>query len=241
MTVASVAYESSRRVKRSKRVLEGVLHFLAYHFVLNRRVTRVAEVAGCRLMVLPTVFDPRYFLTSELFAKFILGLNLCGKRVADVGTGSGILALAAAKAGAAEVRAIDINPNAVAATAENARMNGVGDRVHAAAGDLLSSFPVGARFDVILSNPPFFEGLPRDIADRAWYAGPNFRNISSLFEQARERLAPGGRVYVVLSSNCDLSMFATLIEQAGFRSQPVRERSYLLERIIIFELRASAT
>jgi 2-polyprenyl-3-methyl-5-hydroxy-6-metoxy-1,4-benzoquinol methylase len=61
-------------------------------------------------------------------------LDLKGKSVADVGTGSGILALAAARAGAASVLAVDINPNAVLSAEENAQSNGFGDRVSAAYG-----------------------------------------------------------------------------------------------------------
>jgi CRP-like cAMP-binding protein len=47
-------------------------------------------------------------------------------------------------------------------------------------------------FDVILSSPPSFAGEPRDVADRAWHAGPSYRDIAMLFIQARERLASGG-------------------------------------------------
>jgi SAM-dependent methyltransferase len=86
----------------------------------------VACVAGFRLTVRPTVFHPRYFLTSEFFANFLSDIDLAGKRVADVGTGSGILALAAARAGAASVVALDINPNAAKVAAENAHANGLG-------------------------------------------------------------------------------------------------------------------
>ena len=57
------------------------------------------------------------------------GRDLRGKSVVDVGTESGILALAAARAGAANVTATDINPNAALTAAENARTNGLGDRV----------------------------------------------------------------------------------------------------------------
>src|SRR4029450_1175778 len=97
---------------RSKRLLRRAIHLLSYHFILKRRRTTVARVAGFRLTVRPTVFHPRYFLTSEFFANFLSDIDLTGKRVADVGTGSGILALAAARAGAASVVALDINPNA---------------------------------------------------------------------------------------------------------------------------------
>ena len=68
-------------------------------------------------------------------------------------------------------------------------------------GDLLSALAPRAQFDVILSNPPFFPEEPIDIADRAWHAGPGYRDIAALFEQARARLAPGGRFYLLLSSD----------------------------------------
>src|SRR6185503_19743332 len=118
-------------LSRSKQFLRKAIHFFSYHFILKRRRTTVARVAGFRLTVRPTVFHPRYFLTSKFFANFLAGLDLSGKRVADVGTGSGILALAAARAGAASVIAIDVNPNAAETAAENARGNGFDNRVKA--------------------------------------------------------------------------------------------------------------
>jgi release factor glutamine methyltransferase len=74
---------------RSKQLLRRAIHLLSYHFILKRRRTTVARVAGFRLTVRPTVFHPRYFLTSEFFANFLSDIDLTGKRVADVGTGSG--------------------------------------------------------------------------------------------------------------------------------------------------------
>ena len=69
-----------------------------------------ASDAGRRLWPYrPADGHPCYFITSEFFASFIDRLDLNGKRVADVGMGSGILALAA-RAGAACVTAVDVNP-----------------------------------------------------------------------------------------------------------------------------------
>ena len=94
-------------------------------------------------------------------------------------------------------------------------------------------------FDVILSSPPSFPGEPLDLADRAWHAGPDYRDIAALFEQARERLAPGGRFYVLLSSDSDLDYLGALMERARFRARVVEERSIYVESFILYELRAA--
>jgi release factor glutamine methyltransferase len=182
------------------------------------------------------VFHPRYFISSECFAKFVDGLDLRGKNVVDVGTGSGILALAAARAGAANVMATDINPNAALTAAENARANGVGERVVAVCTNLLSAVAPRPLFDVILSSPPKHAGEPRNLADRGWHAGPNYRDIAALFHQSRERLKPGGRFYVMVSSDSDLNLLGTLVDQAGFRARLVLEQSIFIESLIIYEL-----
>lgn len=229
---------SSAQPTLLRRLLRKIIHKLAYHFILKRPRTSVAHAAGFSLTVRPTVFHPTYFLTSEFFASFIGGQDWTNKRVADVGTGSGILALAAARAGAANVVAIDINPNAARSARENADANGFGDRVTVVCSNLLAALAPYPRFDVILSSPPSFPGEPLDLADRAWHAGPNYRDIASLFGQARKRLAPGGSFYVMLSSDSDIEYLGTLVESAGFRWRIVAERSIMIESFIIYELRA---
>jgi HemK-related putative methylase len=225
--------------QKPQRLLDRAIHFLSYQFIMSRRHTTVSHAAGLRLAVPPTVFHPRYFLTSEFLAAFVAELDLSGKRVADVGTGTGILALAAARAGAARVLAIDINPNAARAAAANAGANGLAARVTAVCSDLFAGVSPGARFDVILSNPPFFVGEPLDLADRAWHAGPGYRDIAPLFDQSRARLAPGGSMYVVLSSHADLDLFGAMIARAGFRAHIAAERSIWIERLIVYLLKAA--
>jgi release factor glutamine methyltransferase len=219
-----------------RRLLRRVIHFFSYHLVLSRQSVRTTRAAGFRLTVRPTVFHPRFFISSEAFAAFIDGLDLSGKRVVDVGTGTGILALAAARAGAANVIAADINPNAALSAAENARDNGLGDRVTAVCSNLLAALAPRPLFDVILSSPPKHAGEPRNLADLGWHAGAKYRYISALFDQSRERLAPGGRMYVMVSSDSDLDLFSKLIDQAGFRARQVHEHSLYIESMIIYEL-----
>jgi len=220
-----------------RNLVERTLHVVGYYVVLRRPGTRLARVAGFRLTIRPTVYDPRYAVAPPYFAKFIDGLDLSGRLIADLGTGSGILALAAVRAGASRVVAIDINPVAAATAAENARQNGVGDRVVAVASNLFSAVAPGPHFDVILINPPFCAGEAWDVADRAWRAGPDYKDIAALFEQARERLAPAGIVYLIISTNSDLALLGTLIRRAGFSATLVRRHFILVETFLIYQLR----
>lgn len=219
-----------------RRMLRGFIHFFSYHLILSRSDIRVTHAAGFRLTVRPTVFHPRFFISSERFAEFIGTLDLTGKRVADIGTGTGILALAAARAGAETVVATDINPNAALSANENARANGLGDRVTGLCTNLLAALAPRPLFDVMLSSPPKHAGEPRNLADRGWHAGPHYRDVVALFDQARERLKPGGRVYVMVSSDTDLDLFSSLIDKAGFSARLVREYSLVVESLIIYEL-----
>ena len=84
--------------------------------------------------------------TTRLVLAWLATAPLAGARVLDYGCGSGILAIAAAKLGAARVDALDIDPDALAATAENARLNDVD--VRAFAPDALGP----ASYDIVVSN-----------------------------------------------------------------------------------------
>jgi methylase of polypeptide subunit release factors len=224
----------SRRASMTRR-FGRLVHFLSYHFVLSRRGTWRTSAAGMRFTVRPTVFHPRYFISSERFAEFIGSLDLRGKQVVDVGTGTGILAIAAARSGSENVIATDINPNAALSVPDNARHNGVGDRVTAVCIDLLSGFAADPLFDVIIANPPKHTLEPHDLADRGWNAGPNHRDIAALFDQACERLKPDGKLYVMLSAHSELSLIEKLIERAGLRFRVIRRYSIVVDAFVLYE------
>ena len=75
-----------------------------------------------------------------------------GNTILDVGTGSGVLAIAAAKLGAARVDAVDIEPVAVRSSRENVERNGVGHLIHIEAGSVGPGAPFGGRYDLVLAN-----------------------------------------------------------------------------------------
>jgi release factor glutamine methyltransferase len=130
--------------------------------------------------------------------------------VADVGTGSGIIAVCAAKyLPQAQVTAIDISPQALAVARANAEDLKVAERIELIEGDLLAALPAERRFDFIVSNPPYVsqaecDALARDVKlfepRGALVAGPlGTEVIERLIPQARARLVPGGMLLIEIS------------------------------------------
>jgi predicted nicotinamide N-methyase len=101
-----------------------------------------------------------YWLGGLALARFVLDRPevVAGRRVLDLGTGSGLVAIAAAKAGAASVLAADIDPYAIAALPLNAAHNGVA--VEAVLGDLTEG-PV-PDVDLILAGDVFYDPEPAE-------------------------------------------------------------------------------
>lgn len=90
--------------------------------------------------------------TTQLCLEAIEALLPPGARVLDLGTGSAILAIAAAKLGAASVLALDNDPVAVEAAIKNIEQNGVSAKIIAQEGSLDTVITSARRFDVLLCN-----------------------------------------------------------------------------------------
>ncbi len=88
-----------------------------------------------------TAFGTGQHETTRLCLEALEGVVTPGCTVLDVGAGSGILAIAAAKHGARRVRACDLDASTVAVVRENATLNGVEGRITAAAGSLGDAWP----------------------------------------------------------------------------------------------------
>ncbi|TXH93917.1 MAG: 50S ribosomal protein L11 methyltransferase [Pseudorhodobacter sp.] len=87
--------------------------------------------------------------TTALCLQWLDGLDLAGKTVVDFGCGSGILGIAALKLGAARVIGIDIDPQAIQASRDNAERNGVADQIELY---LPADQPQDVEADVVVAN-----------------------------------------------------------------------------------------
>ena len=178
-----------------------------------------------RLVTLPGVFRP--ISDSEFLADVLREQTLPPRAtVLDLCTGSGILALTAARRGARSVTAVDCSRRAVMTVRLNARLNGLD--VRAVRGDLFAA--VGdQRFDAIVSNPPYVpaetEDLPSSGPERAWDAGLDGRAIlDRLIAEAPAHLRPGGFLLLVTSSVLGTDRTLSDMRDAGLDAEVVARR-----------------
>ncbi len=153
-------------------------------------------------------------------------------RVADVGTGSGCVAIALARELPNEqVWATDLSPAALAVARRNAQQHGVADRVRFAAGDLLAPITDAAPFDAICSNPPYVAvadaaTLQPELCyepSQALFAGNDGLGvIRRLLAEAPPLLARGG--WLLVEIGCGQADTARqLAEATGFAEIEIRE------------------
>jgi release factor glutamine methyltransferase len=157
------------------------------------------------------------------------------ERLLDMGTGTGIVALHAARAGA-RVVAADINPHAVACARSNALRNDL--KVDVRQSDLFGN--VEGVFDVITFNPPYLpeKDAPATWMERSWSGGSDGSDVVVRFlEDAWRFLAPGGRIYIILSS---FGSIRTVLRMARerYEAEMIEEKHMFFESILAYRLSA---
>jgi len=152
-------------------------------------------------------------------------------RIADVGTGSGIIAICAARhLPEAEVLAIDSSDAALATARHNAADHGMAGRIEFVEGDLFDAVSGDRRFHIIASNPPYVSEselarLPPDVRDfeprQALVAGPRGTEvIERLVVQATERLEPGGWLLIEISPMIEATVRELIANHGGYELGP---------------------
>ena len=212
------------RLLRAYYVITGKSRYDAYRF---------EHLHGLSLLILPSVANPKVLRTGAFFAAQLDGSHIdANTRVLDLGTGSGVCALAAARH-SRHVVAVDINPAAVRCTRVNALLNGQEGRIEVRQGDLFA--PVaGERFDLVLFNPPFQLGAPRNAREAAWCSSDVAPRFAAGLAQ---HLAVGGRALLLLSSFGDAcASFETGLRARGFKLEVFAERRYVNECLTLLRV-----
>jgi release factor glutamine methyltransferase len=164
--------------------------------------------------------------------------------IADVGTGSGVIAVCVAKhLPQARVTATDISAAALAVASDNARRHGVAERVVTTETDLLDGVGDEGGFDFVLSNPPYIgrdemDDLATDVRDHephsALFGGERGTDvIERLVPQAIDRLKPGGFFLCEIGPRLDDEVCEMIGQQAGFELRETVKDLAGLPRIIV--------
>jgi release factor glutamine methyltransferase len=178
-------------------------------------ITGHQEFWGMDLVVTPAVLIPRpeteHLIETALELRssdLLLGGSAAHLRIADVGTGSGCIALALAKEfPGAEIHATDVSPAALEIARANAARLQLERRIQFHRADLLASLT--PPFDLIVSNPPYVSEAEEDQVQlevrrfeprSAVFAGPEGTEvIARLISAAHENLRPGGWLVLEMS------------------------------------------
>jgi HemK-related putative methylase len=205
---------------------------------LRRRLGQVVleEVDGLPLIVLPEVFNPVVFRTGTVLARTVAASPWAqpreGSRALDLGTGSGVGSVFAARRGY-RVIAVDLNPEAVRCAKLNALLHRLEDRIEVRQGDLFA--PVaGEAFDLILFNPPFFRGEPRNRLDLAWRGTDVLERFAAGLPVA---LAPGGVALLLLSTDGDGPALLEALGRRGFTVETAVRRDFGNEVVTVYAVR----
>ena len=167
-------------------------------------------------------------------------------RIADIGTGSGCIAVALAREiPGCRVVATDVSPEAVGIARENAIRHGVGDRVAAVAASYLDG--VDGTFDLIAANPPYVRdgdkpALAADVRHEpevALFGGSSgLRNIAGVLDVAVERLSPAGWLIMEFGFGQEDDVRALVGARPALRVTRVREDLQGIARTAIVQRQA---
>lgn len=208
-----------------RRTLWRVFLRLRFRLWQHRRHDRLVleRDLGFPMVVLPGVFNPTLFQATGVLVDHLDRYPLPhGCSALDLGTGSGALAVAAART-AGRVVAVDINEEAVRCARLNLLLNRVDDRAEVRRSDLFESV-AGMRFDRVLCNPPYYLGSPRTDLELAFYSD----DFAGRFATALpDHLSDGGSALVVLSSEGDEAGFLAAFRAAALAVEEVdRQHPY---------------
>ncbi|MBU0662381.1 MAG: HemK2/MTQ2 family protein methyltransferase [Candidatus Diapherotrites archaeon] len=188
-----------------------------------------AFFAGKPLVIRDSVYAPAE--DSFLLADSIPVRNYSS--ALDMGTGSGIQAINLAIKGAREITAVDINPEALKATAENAAHFGFSGRITAVRSDLFSALR-GAKFDIIVFNPPYVPSPAREFDDVD--GGPHGRDVLDRFLRIfGSHLNPNGECYFIQSSLNSLALTHKKLRALGRGMKIIARKKLFFEELLVIK------
>lgn len=194
--------------------------------------TRIYRYKDTRLEIAPQVFHPGFFFSTQLLLQYISKMQLRDKKFLELGFGSGLISIVAAKKGA-KVTSTEINTVAIEFFEKNCRQNHVD--VQIIESDLFKNIPKEP-YDIIAINPPYYKKDPVTEHDHAWFCGENGEYFSALFESLGIYIHQDTQILMVLFEGCDMEMINRFAAAYSFSLSCVLSKKNLLEKNFIFKI-----
>ncbi len=219
------------RLRNLLRSIAKPFLWAGYRWYLSK--DRWYHYAGLRIRVKKSVFHPGLLFSSNILLRFALRQELTGRSLLELGAGSGMLALAAARAGA-EVTATDINRAAVESILESIDANQL--EMSVLESDVFDNIPA-THFDYIFINPPYYARPAKNNREMAFFCGEDFDFFKKLFAQLPDYIHQRSKVFMILTDDCELSVISSLAKQQHFSMAVVEAQSKWGEQNLIFRIR----
>ncbi|ETW99422.1 MAG: hypothetical protein ETSY1_15080 [Candidatus Entotheonella factor] len=243
MLKGTIPLEETVRVNPYIRIISLAWFKLKRPFLLHRvRHPALEYIDAVPMLSLPDVLNPVVFRGGSLMARTVANSPLAAPsstgapRALDMGTGAGAGAIFAARRGY-QVVGVDLNPEAVRCARLNVILNNLEDHVDIRHGDLFA--PVeGERFSLVLFNPPFFRGKPKDLLDLAWRGTDVLERFATELPSVLE---PEGKALILLSTDGDAAGMLQALHANHLIVEPVIRKHFGNEIMTIYSARRPST
>ncbi|MFA5803949.1 MAG: methyltransferase [Melioribacteraceae bacterium] len=221
---------SEMKIKRRvKKIISPVLIFLIKRY-LNKE--RAYSYEGIRVIVLPGIFHPGLFFSTKILLNHLAKYDLCGKKVLELGAGSGLISIYCQKKGAS-VTASDISEKVVKNLYLNSGINNAPIKIiHSDLFDNISD----CDFNFIIINPPYFAKDPIVESDYAWNCGRDFQYYRKLFLQLEKFQNKKIIILMILSDDCPIDEIQMIAKNNNYNLRPVSEIKNWLEVNFIYSI-----
>lgn len=209
-----------------------ILYPLSQKYLSKERSYKYKDIT---VTVFPGVFHPGFFFSTNLLLKYLEKLELNEKYVLELGAGSGLISLFAAKRGAF-VTASDISLTAVYNIEKNVKMNDA--NVEVVHSDLFDDIP-HRRNDYIIINPPYYKKTPVSEKEFAWFGGDDFQYFRKLFTQLGNNIYENTNVLMVISDEADLEMIKSISAEYKFLLKEVFHKKIWGENHFIYNIKST--
>lgn len=216
-----------------KSLIKAIINFVVKPIVLiYLSVERSYKYDGIQLIIMPGVFHPGIFFSTKLLLKFLGNVELEDYTFLELGAGSGLISIYAAKQKAI-VTATDISKTAISNIEQNAERNNVA--INVIKSDLFNALPQQP-FDIITINPPYYPEKPINEKDFAWYCGKNFEYFENLFLQLENYVDENSKTFMILSEDCQIARIQQIALKNSWEMRIVFQKRILWEMNYIFKI-----